>query len=141
MDKLRKIYSRGRILDYSLYEQLKELDGKCFPGCGNEFLKNRDWWVISVKNKIIAYCGSAYSMGICLFIRAWVHKDYRGNGIQKRMIKQRIKAAKNCKVIVTYTVPDNYASANSLISTGFRLFDPAYAYAGRGQMYFRKVLK
>ena len=139
--KLQKVYSSGKILNGNLYSRLQDLDKSVFYGCGNEFKENRDWWVIVDRNKIVAYCGSAYAYGgVCLFVRAWVHEPYRGKGIQKRMIKCRVKAAYGCKVIVTYTLRDNYPSMNSLVSCGFRMFEPEYAYAGRQQMYFRMIL-
>jgi len=88
---------------------------------------------------IRAYCGCLYSSKICVFVRAWVQKEYRGQGWQKRMIKVRERAArKGCSAIVTYTTPDNFPSANSLIRCGFLLHEPMYAYAGREMMYFIK---
>ena len=125
-----------------LYEDLKILDERCFPNCGNEFLPNRDWWVIVHNGKIRAYCGCSYSMGVCVFVRAWVQREYRGQGWQKKMIKCRIRAAKikRSYAIVTYTIPDNFPSANSLIKCGFLLHEPEYAYAGRDMMYFIKRL-
>ena len=91
-----------------IYLDLKALDEKCFPGCGDEFLPNRDWWVIIEKGKIRAYCGCFYSQGVCGFVRAWVQREYRGQGWQKKMIWTRIRAArKRSSVVVTYTTPDN----------------------------------
>ena len=139
--KTIKVFNRGKILNPNLYDELKELDDKVFNGCNNEFKSNRDWWVIVSSNKIIAYCGCAFVEGMCLFVRAWVHKDYRGQGLQKKMIKLRIKSAYDCHIAITYTTTDNYPSANSLISQGFRLYSPEYAYAGREMLYFQKPLQ
>ena len=139
--KLIKVFTEGKVLEKDLYRKLKYLDKKVFFNCGNEFLKNRDWWVIEIEGKIIAYCGSIYSERICLFNRAWVHKDYRGKGLQKRMIKARVKEAKKqCGICVTYTTKNNFASANNLIRAGFTLFCPQYLYAGEEMLYFRKQL-
>jgi len=117
-----------------------DLDNEVFYGCGNEFKDNRDWWVLVDKNKIIAYCGCLYSSdNICIFVRAWVHKPYRGKGLQKKMIDLRLRAAKECCAVITYTLANNYASANSLISKGFRLYEPSYKWAGADVLYFKKL--
>jgi GNAT superfamily N-acetyltransferase len=139
--KTIKVFNRGKILNPNLYDELKELDDRVFNGCNNEFKLNRDWWVIVSGNKIIAYCGCNFTEGLCIFVRAWVHKDYRGQGLQKKMIKLRIKSAYDCHIAITYTTTDNYPSANSLISQGFKLYSPEYAYAGREMLYFQKPIQ
>jgi len=140
--KLFKIFSNGRVFDEELYAQLKELDNWIFPGCGDEFHKNREWWVMVSRGKIIAYSGYIYSSGVCIFNRAWVASAFRGQGIQKRMIRTRLRAAKkSCKVAITYTTPDNFPSANNLIKCGFLLYSPEYAYAGRQMLYFTKPIQ
>jgi len=140
--KTIKVFNRGKELNPILYEELQELDisNPNFKGCNNEFKANRDWWVIISGNKIIAYCGCAFIEGICLFVRAWVHKDYRGQGLQKKMIKLRVKSAYDCHIAITYTTADNPPSANSLISQGFKLYLPEYAYGGKEMLYFQKEL-
>jgi GNAT superfamily N-acetyltransferase len=138
--KTIKVFSRGKIISPILYSDLKLLDYKVFAGCNDEFLSNRDWWVMISGNNIVGYCGCAFTKGICIFVRAWVHRDYRGQGLQKKMIKLRIKSAYDCHIAITYTTLDNYPSANSLISQGFKLYSPEYAYAGREMLYFQKEL-
>ena len=137
--RLQKVYSQGRELMPSVYADLQALDARVFYGCGNEFKSNRDWWVVISGNRIVAYCGCLYSDGVCIFVRAWVHADYRGRGLQRKMIRQRIKAARrDCTTAITYTTADNYASANNLIKEGFLLYHPAYSYAGNGMLYFKR---
>ncbi len=141
--RLKKIFSFGNILDRETYEQLRELDytNPNFKGCGDEFQFNREWWVMLDEGEIVAYCGSIYSKGICIFNRAWVKKSHRGQGIQRRMIKTRLKAASTfCHIAITYTTLDNFPSANNLISCGFRLYLPEYSYGGSDKLYFQKLL-
>ena len=141
--RLKKIFSFGNILDRDTYEQLRELDytNPNFKGCADEFQFNREWWVMLDEGEIVAYCGSIYSKGICIFNRAWVKKSHRGQGIQRRMIKTRLKAASTfCHIAITYTTLDNFPSANNLISCGFRLYLPEYSYGGSDKLYFQKLL-
>ena len=141
--RLKKIFSFGNILDRETYEQLRELDynNPNFKGCGDEFQFNREWWVMLDEGEIVAYCGSIYSKGICIFNRAWVKKSHRGQGIQRRMIKARLKAASTfCHIAITYTTLDNFPSANNLINCGFRLYLPEYSYGGSDKLYFQKLI-
>ena len=66
--KTLKVFNRGKILNPSFYIELKELDYRIFKDCGDEFQKNRDWWVITSGNKIIAYCGCLFAENICIFV-------------------------------------------------------------------------
>ena len=100
--RLRKIYSFGNILDKEIYEDLKQLDytNPNFKGCGDEFQYNREWWVMLDEGEIVAYCGSIYSKGICIFNRAWVKKEYRGQGIQEANDKNQVKS---CFYFLSYS--------------------------------------
>jgi GNAT superfamily N-acetyltransferase len=141
--RLKKIFSFGNILDRETYEQLRELDytNPNFKGCADEFQFNREWWVMLDQGEIVAYCGSIYSKGICIFNRAWVKKSHRGQGIQRRMIKTRLKAASTfCHIAITYTTLDNFPSANNLIDCRFKLYLPEYSYGGSDKLYFQKLL-
>ena len=77
-----------------------------------------------------------------MFNRAWVHPNYRGKGIQDKMIKTRLKAAKEdlSTVAITYITIDNPKSGNNLIKNKFRLYIPSYQYAGSDKIYFSKQL-
>ena len=123
-------------------KELKVLDNIHFYGCENEFKPNRTWWVIKVEGEIIAYCGAIFTDDICIFNRAWVRKDYRGLGIQQRLIEARLKEAKllGCYRAITYTIPSNIYSANNLITKGFKLYSPQFSWVGKGQLYFFKDL-
>ena len=141
--RTKKVFSLGKVIDARLYELVQIMDKNIFFGCENEFKTNREWWVIlNDSNKVIAYCGSIYTEGICIYIRAWVRKDNRGKGLQKKLINIRYKAAlKNSHTVITYTTKDNYPSANNLISQGFKLYFPEYAYGGKEMLYWIKQIK
>lgn len=138
--KLTKIFSFGKIYNNGVYANLKVLDEQVFDA-DDEFKTNREWWVILDDNKIVAYCGSGYMENICHFVRAWVSPKYRGKGLQRKMIKTRLKAAKDYEVAITYTSIDNVVSSNNLISTGFKLYQPKYKWAGKQFNYWIKFVK
>lgn len=143
MLKAKKIFSFGKVINESLYERVQLMDKNIFYGCNNEFHSNREWWVfLDEKGRIGAYCGSIYANNICILIRAWVKKQYRGKGLQKKLIKIRIKSAlkNDCHTVITYTTKDNYPSSNNLISQGFKLYFPQYAYGGNEMLYWTKAI-
>jgi RimJ/RimL family protein N-acetyltransferase len=141
MLKAKKVFSLGRVINNDLYKVVQLMDKNIFAGCNNEFKENREWWVIlDDMSRIVAYCGSIYTEGICIFVRAWVKKSHRGKGIQKKMIRIRTKAAKDkgCYIVITYTTKDNYPSVNNLIAKGFKFYFPEYAYGGKEMLYWSK---
>jgi GNAT superfamily N-acetyltransferase len=141
--KAKKVFSLGKILDADLYEKVKIMDKNIFFGCNDEFHTNREWWVyLNSRNTIVAYCGSIYANNICIFIRAWVKKTYRGKGVQKKLIDTRIRAARklNCFTAITYTTSDNCPSINNLIAKGFKIYLPEYSYGGKEMLYWKKNL-
>lgn len=140
MYRLQKVFSLGNVINPSLYFQLQELDKQVFVGASDEFKTNREWWVIVQKEKIVAYCGSLYSQGVCIFVRAWVARSLRGQGLQRKMIKTRLKAAKGCYKAITYVYYDNHNSINNLVKSGFLTYNPEYKYAGSGFIYLFKDL-
>lgn len=52
-----------------------------------------------------------------------VEEEFRGQGIQRRLIRYRVRWARKYgfKGVYTYTYPDNPYSANNLIACGFRV--------------------
>lgn len=143
MLRSKKVFSFGKVINNDLYELVQIMDKNIFAGCNNEFQTNREWWVfLDSRGNVGAYCGSIYSEGICIFIRAWVRKSHRGKGIQKKMITTRMKAAKDkgCHIAITYTTKDNYPSVNNLIGKGFRYYFPEYAYGGKEMLYWSKKI-
>ena len=75
--------------------------------------------------------------------RSGVVESMRGRGIQKRFIKVRIKYAIDAgwDWLSTDTVNWNSPSNNSLISCGFRTYNPEKPYGGEHTIYWRLRLK
>ena len=102
------------------------------------------WWVVKGPKGIpAAMCGLKYDTvsGQGYLCRSVVLPANRGHGLQRMMIKARLKKAKalGLREVVTDTI-DNTISANHLIDEGFKLYEPAAEWGNPGALYWRKVL-
>jgi GNAT superfamily N-acetyltransferase len=129
--------------DEDAAEDIRFLDSICFvPGDAPLVLPEAWWWVAldSLKAPVgfggVKPSSSSYYGYLC---RSGVAPGHRGAGIQKKLIKARIRFAKARGWIglITDTSYDNYASANSLISCGFKLFKPTTPWAFSNSNYWR----
>lgn len=123
---------------------LDELDRECFP---DDAVCDKDgyWWIAYDGQRPIAFAGMNPSVQWthCGYLcRAGVVPAYRGRGLQRRLIQVRERKARKLgwEWVVTYTVPDNYASANNLIRCGYTLYAPAYPWGSKTSLYWRKKL-
>jgi GNAT superfamily N-acetyltransferase len=127
---------RAREVDF---EEIRALDQLCMPLDERVDLKDVDshaWWVVRNQDSIaVAFAGCHIiddgALQICLLSRAGVMPQARGRGIQKKLLKARIRWARDqgCDQVWTYTAHYNIASSNSLISSGFKLWRP-YSWSG-----------
>ena len=87
-------------------------------------------------------CLMPENKGFAILTRCGVRRKYRGNGLQKQLIRARIRMARRhgFRELLAYVLGNNLASANSLIACGFRLYTPAEFWAGKKALYFRLVL-
>ena len=112
-----------------------------------------DEWVGDHHTFWIAYAPSGEVCGFCSAVQvdaehsvflssAVVFPAHRGKGLQRRMIRHRIAWAKRngATTVVTYTVPHNWRSINSILRLSFQYYEPAWAWAGRGAWYFFRPL-
>jgi len=124
-------------------DDIRWLDGVCFVGTAAPVeLEDATWWIGYDDGKPIAYCGvkdSATLLGWGYMCRAGVHPQHRGNGYQQRLIRKRIRYAREnaMRGLRTDTSYDNVASSNSLIKCGFKLFIPRHKWAFRQSLYWR----
>jgi RimJ/RimL family protein N-acetyltransferase len=123
-----------------------EMDRRCFPTDGAvEPDDDCYWWIVWDGGKPVAFAGMrpcqiASNEGLASFTRCGVIKEYRGRGIQKLLIKARVRKAKRLglKQVVTYVKKWNLASANSLIGCGFKLYGGTWG--GKGSLHFFRDL-
>jgi GNAT superfamily N-acetyltransferase len=71
--------------------------------------------------------------------RCGVLPAYRGQGLQRRLIRARVAHARRIglKTVYTYTIIRNPASSNNLIKSGFALYRPEWRWAGVDCLYWR----
>jgi GNAT superfamily N-acetyltransferase len=103
-----------------------------------------DWWIAYQDGNPIGFAGivpSARWSGTGYLCRAGVYSNYRGRGVQKRLIRVRQTFAKKIgwEYLITSTY-ENPASSNSLISCGFKLYEPLHPWGAKGTLYWRKKL-
>lgn len=102
------------------------------------------WWIVYHDGQAIGFAGlypsKQFSQTVYL-CRAGIAEEFRGHGLQKRLIKARIKKARNLgtewAVTDTYENPE---SGNSLIRCGFRLYQPSRPWGADGVNYWRLCL-
>jgi GNAT superfamily N-acetyltransferase len=127
--------------------RVKALDEVCFPADVRVATENVLWWITWLNGEAVAYaglrvCRESFNRGLAFLCRAGVRPEHRGHGLQRRMIEARVAYARKLGIreLVTYVVPDNLASANSLIACGFKLYRPEHRWGGSAAMYFRMRL-
>ena len=134
-------------LDTSLEENiylLQEMQLKCFPSDVVCDTTQGAWWVAYDADEPIGFGGVVPDLRWtdCGYLaRCGVYKGYRGQGLQKRFIRVREIYAKKMgwKWLITNTY-HNHASANSLISCGFKLYEPTTHVWAKGTLHWRKKL-
>lgn len=99
------------------------------------------WWIARENGRPVAFAAMVPSSqwgDAVYFNRAGVAPDCRGKGLQKRLIRVRIHAARRLgfRWAITDTT-HNPASANSLVACRFRMFEPTKRWAWRHSLYFR----
>lgn len=123
---------------------LRALQKTCLPYDAPYLQKNAWYWVGYLDKTPVAFCILAPSLrwADCVYLaRAGVVFAFRGRGLQKRMIliRERLARKQGYKWAVTDTA-ENPASANSLISRGYKLYEPKDPWGLSTAIYWRKRL-
>lgn len=140
MHRVRRLPKRLRASDVAL---LEDLDHRCFPDEApyEKVGPNLTWWVVwNDKDKPVGFAGSMlWTPDNAVFLcRAGVVPRARGRGLQRRLIRARLKHAREIKAsgAMTYTSTDNIASMTNLIRCGFLPWVPGYAWVGKEVLYW-----
>ena len=124
------------------------LDEICFPDDHRINPADSLWWIAWHGKQPVAYaglrlCRDPQNLGLAFLCRVGVIPEHRGRGLQKRLIRVRENAARKLAVteLITYCVPWNYPSINSLISCGYKFYRPGTKWGGTASVYLRKPLR
>lgn len=131
---------KARIVRCNNPAMIAELDRLIFPEDYAVKYAGSVWWVATVEGSAVAFAGVKLIDGYAFHTRAGILPDYRGHGLQKKLIAKREAYAfeRGAKAVCTYTLVDNCASSNSLIGAGYHLFEPEWKWAGKECLYWRK---
>ena len=131
----------------SAYKALIDLQLLCLPSDDPETPKEGSWWWLAIDEdgKAVGFAGMRPSdrwqqtMYLC---RAGVLPEYRGQGIQKRLISVRLIKARSLgnTHAITDCTTENPASARSLIAAGFRPYWPQIPWALPHSIYWIRKL-
>jgi GNAT superfamily N-acetyltransferase len=107
--------------------------------------ENTTWWIVYDGDEPIAYAGAVYlkDKNSVYLSRSGVTEDYRGYGLQRKLIQKRVKWAKDmgADCVVTYTDSDNIYSSNNLIKSGFLLYLPDFPWGSADDaLYWKRTL-
>lgn len=121
-------------------DRLNALQAICLPYDKPYDVGRGFWWIATENGQDIAFAGLsnvASWAGGGYLCRAGVVPAHRGRGIQRKLIKARIKKAKQLgwKHLITNTY-DNMQSANNLIDCGFKMFQPEQGWGTDGTIYW-----
>jgi RimJ/RimL family protein N-acetyltransferase len=146
--KLRCIATPDRLTDEARAE-IHRLDRILFNSDHEITPADCWWWIVEDHGEAIAFaglrpCQEPSNAGLAYLIRAGVRRTHRGRGLQRDLIRARVRMARRhgFDEVVTYVMAYNMASANNLIACGFKLYRPANPeqWGGKSALYFRKPL-
>ena len=129
-----------------IQNDLGMLQEKCLPEDTPYDTNYGYWWIVyDALNLPCAFAGLVRSVrwtNVGYLCRAGVLPGHRGRGVQKRLIRARIRQAK--ALGWDYLITDTYlnpASSNSLIACGFKLYEPLKPWGVKETLYWRLNLK
>lgn len=101
------------------------------------------WWMAYCDGRLAGFAAmlqSSKTPQAAYLARAGTLEAFRGRGLQKKLIRERLKFAKDLGLTQAITdTTDNVASANALIATGFRMFEPDDPWGSPNTLYWRKA--
>ena len=102
------------------------------------------WWIAYCDGRLAGFAAmmqSSKTPEAVYLARAGTLEAFRGRGLQKKLIRERLKFAKDLGMTQAITdTTDNVASANALIATGFRMFEPDDPWGLPNTLYWRKSI-
>ena len=123
-------------------QAIRFLQKECLPLDTVLSPKNGWWWMAYCDGRLAGFAAmlqSSKTPQAAYLARAGTLEAFRGRGLQKKLIRERLKFAKDLGLTQAITdTTDNVASANALIATGFRMFEPDDPWGLPNTLYWRK---
>jgi len=110
--------------------EIARMDAICFPVDAPAVIAGADWMIAWEGEASAAFCGwktvEHDGMAVGFHYRGGVMPDFRGNGLQRQMLRLREAAMREQGLTraVTYTDADGAASMRNLIAEGYRPYVP-----------------
>jgi len=124
-------------------QAIRFLQKECLPLDTVLSPKNGWWWMAYCDGRLAGFAAmlqSSKTPQAAYLARAGTLEAFRGRGLQKKLIRERLKFAKDLGLTQAITdTTDNVASANALIATGFRMFEPDDPWGSPNTLYWRKA--
>lgn len=122
-------------------EEVAELDLKCFPVDERWWAEDAVWWLMRAPDGSVAgYCAARpWKPDNAVYLaRVGIMAAHRGQGLQRRLIRVRLRWAKRegYSMAYTYTLPTNPASSVNLIREGMLPFWPSTPWGGDAACYW-----
>jgi len=124
-------------------QAIRFLQKECLPLDTVLSPKKGWWWMAYCDGRLAGFAAmlqSSKTPQAAYLARAGTLEAFRGRGLQKKLIRERLKFAKDLGLTQAITdTTDNVASANALIATGFRMFEPDDPWGSPNTLYWRKA--
>lgn len=115
---------------------IEELNKRDFPE--TPISGNATYFLAKMGDQVVGWCG-VYKKDSerAEIYRTGVAAEYRNLGIKRKMVRamERWAVKQGCVVMLSYCSTDNVASANSLISSGYKLYIPDSYADGEGDYH------
>lgn len=134
---------RVTVMSQTTEQAIRFLQKECLPLDTVLSPKNGWWWMAYCDGRLAGFAAmlqSSKTPQAAYLARAGTLEAFRGRGLQKKLIRERLKFAKDLGLTQAITdTTDNVASANALIATGFRMFEPDDPWGSPNTLYWRKA--
>ena len=134
---------RVAVMSQTTEQAIRFLQKECLPLDTVLSPKNGWWWMAYCDGRLAGFAAmlqSSKTPQAAYLARAGTLEAFRGRGLQKKLIRERLKFAKDLGLTQAITdTTDNVASANALIATGFRMFEPDDPWGSPNTLYWRKA--
>ena len=134
---------RATEMSQTTEQAIRFLQKECLPLDTVLSPKNGWWWMAYCDGRLAGFAAMLQSRKTpqaAYLARAGTLEAFRGRGLQKKLIRERLKFAKDLGLTQAITdTTDNVASANALIATGFRMFEPDDPWGSPNTLYWRKA--